>query len=290
MLSLTLGPLAFPLPPLWVLLALVVATLLVRRLAPAGGRDRAETGLWWTALAALLAARAGHVLRHAEPYLATPWAMLDLRDGGWFAPAGLVIGAAVLGLRARAWPAGRRALIAGGAGGVALWAVLAFALPKLALPPGADQVPPIAVVPLDGGPAQTLDQVVAGRPAVINLWASWCGPCREEMPVLAAAQQRESHVQVVFVNQGEDAAAVRRYLAREGLALEQVWLDAASAAGPAFGSRGLPTTLFVDAEGRRVGAHFGVLNAAALQARLSQLQRLNTPGYAGPASSPSSSR
>ena len=62
------------------------------------------------------------------------------------------------------------------------------------------------------------------------------------------------------------------YLQREGLALDGVWLDAASQAGPAFGSRGLPTTLFFDAQGRRVDAHFGVLNAAALQARLQDMR------------------
>ena len=108
---------------------------------------------------------------------------------------------------------------------------------------------------------------------MVNLWASWCAPCRAEMPLLAAAQQRERDVRFVFVNQGETAAAVQAYLQREGLALEGVWLDPTSALGPAVGSRGLPTTLFYDARGRRVDAHFGVLNAAALQARLRDLRR-----------------
>lgn len=271
MLSLTLGPLAFPLPPLLVLAALVVATVLTRRWAPPAARDGAETSLWLAAAVALLAARAGHLALHAEAYAATPWAALDIRDGGWLAPAGLLAGAAVLAWRARTRPESRRALLSGGGVGLVLWAALAFGLPLAAPGPGADRVPPIALQPLEGGAPQTLPAVVAGRPAVINLWATWCGPCREEMPVLAAAQQRHRGVRFVFVNQGEDAATVQRYLQREGLALEQLWLDAASAAGPAFGSRGLPTTLFIDASGRRVDAHFGVLNAAALEARLSAL-------------------
>ena len=63
------------------------------------------------------------------------------------------------------------------------------------------------------------------------------------------------------------------YLQRERLELQGVWLDPANALGPAVGSKGLPTTLFFDAAGRRVHAHFGVLNAAALQARLNDLRQ-----------------
>jgi hypothetical protein len=91
------------------------------------------------------------------------------------------------------------------------------------------------------------------------------------MPMFAAAQQRERGVRFLLVDQGETAAGVQAYLQREGLALDGVWLDAARQAGPAFGSSGLPTTLFLDAQGHRVDAHFGVLNAAALQARLQEL-------------------
>lgn len=276
MLSLTLGPLAFPVPPLLVLAALLVATWLTRRLAPPATRDSAETSLWLAAAAGLLAARAGHVLQHAEAYAATPWALLDVRDGGWFAPAGWLVAGALLAWRARRQAAQRRALLAGCGTGFVLWLVLTLGLPLAAPGPGATQVPPLVLLPLEGGTPRTLVDVTAGRPAVINLWATWCGPCREEMPVLAAAQQRHRGVHFVFLNQGEQAGTVQRYLQREGLALEQVWLDAGSAAGPAFGSRGLPTTLFFDASGRRVDAHFGVLNAAALQARLAAL------GWAGP--------
>ena len=112
-----------------------------------------------------------------------------------------------------------------------------------------------------------------GKPLVVNFWARWCGPCRAEMPVLAAAQQREPGVRFLFVNQGEPASAVQAYLQREGLPLHDVWLDPASAFGPAVGSRGLPTTLYLDAQGRRVSSHFGPLNAASLQVALQALRR-----------------
>ena len=90
--------------------------------------------------------------------------------------------------------------------------------------------------------------------------------------MLAAAQQRETAVGFLFVNQGESAAAVQTYLQQQGLPLREVLLDKGSTLGQAIGSRGVPITLFFDAQGRQVDAHFGVLNAAALQSRLRQLQ------------------
>ena len=93
-----------------------------------------------------------------------------------------------------------------------------------------------------------------------------------EMPMLAAAQQHETVVGFLFVNQGESDSAVRAYLTDQGLPLREVLLDPHSRLGPAVGSRGLPTTLFYDARGRQVDAHFGVLTAAALQARLRALR------------------
>jgi thiol-disulfide isomerase/thioredoxin len=272
-LAVTLGPLAFPLAPLLVLGAIVAAVVLGRQLAPAGQASRAESAIGGAALAGLLAARLGHLAVHASAYAAQPLAVFDIRDGGWMPGLGWAAAAAWLLWRASRWPAGRRTLGAGAAAGVLVWGGAQVALLARSADPAAAAVPPIALLSLDGQQALTLPTLLAGRPAVVNLWASWCAPCRVEMPVFAAAQRAEPEVLFVFVNQGETAEAVQRYLAREGLALEQVWLDPASALGPAVGSTGLPTTLFFDAEGRRVDAHFGVLNAPALQVRLRRLQR-----------------
>jgi thiol-disulfide isomerase/thioredoxin len=121
---------------------------------------------------------------------------------------------------------------------------------------------------------------------VVNLWASWCGPCRQEMPVLAQAQRQQPHIAFVFVNQGETADVVRRYLAGSGLALKEVLLDPASSVGAAVASRGLPTTLFYDAQGRQVDAHFGVLNAAALAAKTERWRTLAMPAVPNPTPAP----
>ena len=65
---------------------------------------------------------------------------------------------------------------------------------------------------------------------------------------------------------------LRAYLSDQDLPLLEVLLDAGSKFGRAVGSRGLPITLFYDVEGQLVDAHFGVLNAAALEWRLRQLR------------------
>ncbi|MFN9959772.1 MAG: TlpA family protein disulfide reductase, partial [bacterium] len=100
---------------------------------------------------------------------------------------------------------------------------------------------------------------------MLNLWATWCGPCRAEMPLLAKAQREHPEVLFVLVNQGETEATILAYLQREGLRLDEVWRDPVSAMGPAVGSSGLPTTVFFDAQGRRQGAHVGVLSEAAIR-------------------------
>jgi thiol-disulfide isomerase/thioredoxin len=292
MMSISLGPLALPVAPLVLLASVAVAgwlaATLVRRhaarhnagaglgdSAPAANGDTASNTVWLAAAAALLAARTVHVLLNLVAYGATPLAVLDLRDGGWHAPTAWAVGAAWLLWRGWRTPPLRRALAAAAVSGLLLWLGLHAALgtrdrpamPAVALSPVAPASAP--------GSAATLVQAAAGRPVVVNLWATWCAPCRQEMPVFAAAQAQHTDIGFLFVNQGENAATVQAYLARERLPLREVWLDAASALGPAVGSAGLPTTLFYNASGRLVDAHFGVLNAAALRSRLQALR--NSP-------------
>lgn len=261
-LTVALGPLALPTLPL----LMVVATALAAALAHGLAR-RAGTVLFDALLYGLLAARAAHLLLHAPGYLAEPWTALDIRDGGWFAPAGWLVGGAWVAWQAWRQVAWRRALAAGATLGLLVWGAGGTLLQRQA-PQG---LPTLALTALTSGRSVDLRTLAAGAPLVVNLWATWCGPCRREMPVLAQAQAEHPGVRFVFVNQGESAATVQRYLAAEGLVLREVLLDPASAAGPALGSGGLPTTVFFDAAGRRVHAHVGGLNAAALRARLGAL-------------------
>lgn len=280
MLSISIGPLSLPLAPLLLLLALWVASLLASRIArramagdttDEAARVRAAAAgdaLFHAALFGLLAARLAFVARHAGAYLDAPWSMLDVRDGGWHAPVGFAAAAAWLAWRAARMPALRRALVGGATAGATLWLAASIATGRYE----ARALPDLALTEFDGGARVTLAQAARGRPLVVNLWASWCGPCRQEMPMLAAAQQREPAVAFLFVNQGESHGAVQAYLTDQGLPLREVLLDPSSALMHAVGSRGMPTTLFYDAQGRQLDAHVGVLNAAALEGRLRTLR------------------
>jgi thiol-disulfide isomerase/thioredoxin len=270
MLTVPLGPLALPTAPLLVLLAALLATWLADRLTPPApgpepARARAAGSVLLQAvLAGLAAARLAHLLLHADAYRAEPWSSLDLRDGGWHAATGCVAGLGWLAWQAWRRSPWRRALAAGAGAGLALWAAGSLTLAALAPP----ALPDLTLTDLRTGQPVPLRTAAGGRPVVVNLWATWCGPCRREMPVLAAAQARHPEVLFVFANQGESAATVQRYLDAEGLQLRHVLLDPRSALGPALGSRGLPTTVVFDRDGRRSDAHMGALNGAALAAKL----------------------
>lgn len=272
MLSITLGPLALPVAPVLLLLAVWLVSWLASRISPgdADGAHRSAAGqaVHHAALIGLVAARLAHLALHADLYAATPWAAFDLRDGGWHVPTGVLAGLAWMAWRGSRLPALRRPLLVAGSAGMVLWIAASVAT----ILGQTRELPELIFSELNGGAKISLSQAARGRPVVVNLWASWCGPCRQEMPVLAAAQQRESTVGFLFVNQGESDSAVRAYLTDQGLALREVLLDGGSTLGPAVGSRGLPTTLFYDARGQQVDAHVGVLNAAALESRLRRLR------------------
>ncbi len=274
MMSIPIGPLALPAAPLLLLLSTWFAAWLADRVAvavaPGQTPPSRSTGsvLVHAALWGLLVARAAHVALHLAAYRAEPWSVIDLRDGGWNTWAGLAGGLAWVGWQATRHASWRKALAAGTAAGLVLWAAGTASLAALA--PRA--LPDLVLTDLATGQPVRLHDLAARKPVVLNLWATWCGPCRREMPVLAAAQARHPDVVFVFANQGEGAEAVRRYLGTERLELSHVLLDPQSRLGPALGSGGLPTTVFFDRQGRRVDAHMGALNAAALAAKLGAVQ------------------
>ena len=166
-------------------------------------------------------------------------------------------------------PAWRQAISVGAATGALLWGGATWGLS-----PDASRavLPEVAVHSEPGGVVQPLPTLGQGQLRVINLWASWCGPCRQEMPIFAKLQASEPDVQFLFVNQGESASVVQAYLRSTQLALQGLWLDPSSALGPALGVAGLPATLFVNAEGQIIELHFGVLSEPALRARLRALR------------------
>ena len=110
-----------------------------------------------------------------------------------------------------------------------------------------------------------------GRPSVINLWASWCPPCRREMPVLVDGAQRFPDVRFVLLNQGEDQATVEATGHQWSIPPTLMALDPESAVGHALGARGYPTTLIVAADGRILARHSGEVSRASLAALIESI-------------------
>jgi thiol-disulfide isomerase/thioredoxin len=274
MLNVNLGPFALQVSHLLLLAALLVAAgvgHLVGRRQQIGIGNSLVDMLW----AALLAGRLAFIVVWFELYRSAPWSMIDIRDGGFTLWAGLLAAAGVALWRGWRQPALRQPLLWGLTAGLLAWGALFGVIGALdkASKPG---LPTVALTTLDGTPTD-LAAMAKGKPMVVNLWASWCPPCRREMPVLAAAQQQETQVTFVFANQGEDSAAALRYLGAGQLNLANVLLDPNTALGRAIGSTALPTTLFYDASGQLVDTHLGELSAASLASKLNRLRTRTDP-------------
>ncbi|KPL68860.1 hypothetical protein SZ64_12585 [Erythrobacter sp. SG61-1L] len=243
-------------------LALIMAFLFgFDRIAARFGLQARTGGL---ALAGgIVAARLAYVLAHYDAF-AQDWAsVLAIWEGGFSGPAGFLGAAAIIAWRVRHRVALLRSLAMLGAL-AALW----FAGSSL-LSPAPRPMPDLPqMVHLEGRPFDP--SALEGQPYVMNLWATWCPPCRRELPMLAQEAAR-TDVPILLVSQGEDAGTVQAYLERQGISGEAVLLDDASGLSLVVGSTALPTTVFVDARGRIVETQFGQLSRAALADGLARI-------------------
>lgn len=277
--AVSLGPWVSPVGIIAIALGWLAANAAAAFLRKRGLADAAPS-LWWLVLAALLVARIAYVARWWSAYHDSPWwSVLDIRDRGFDPLSGGI--ALVLAVVLVTWrrPSLRRALPIAAACGCAVAALTVFAAWQLQ----AGSHPPLSKATLhtlDGTP--TTLAALAGQPMVINLWATWCGPCRREMPMLVDASQTRPGVRFVFVDQGEPATTVQAFLQHERLAPQHMLLDAASVLSRDYRAPGYPTTLFVGADGRLQDLQVGPLSRATLQ---EHLQRI-TPAIAMETASP----
>lgn len=226
---------------------------------------RAAKTAWLALVAGIVAARIGFIAGNFSAYREDPWSMLFLWQGGfswWLGVAAAALVIVVMLGRTRAGLAllGTTAVLAGVNGAAT---VLLAAEPR-PLPSG------LALTSLDGASID-LD-AERGQPMVINLWATWCPPCRREMPMLIDVAAG-STVPVLLANQGESPGQIRAYLKREGLPDAAIRLDSGGALAAATGSSALPTTLFIDGAGRIRKTHSGEISRAALTAAIRDLER-----------------
>lgn len=217
-------------------------------------------------VAGLLGARLGFVAQHWSAFAAEPLTILAFWQGGFSLTAGLA--AAILMFLI----GGRKNLPGSGFLSVAslLLAASYLLLVSLIERPERSLAPTITLMRLDGRGVTTGS--LRGRPVVINLWATWCPPCRREMPMMIEEAKRSS-VPIVLINQGEEAKTVHAFLQRENLDPSPVLLNPTGSISEDMSSAALPTTLFVDPGGRVISVHSGEISRATLQSEISQLEK-----------------
>lgn len=127
----------------------------------------------------------------------------------------------------------------------------------------AGGLPDVTLPCLGGGPDVQLAGL-AGKPMVINLWASWCAPCREELPILQEyAERAEGRVKVVGVDfQDMRPEAALELARRSGVTYPQL-ADVDAELKQAFRVQGMPWTVVIDADGRVARTLTGQIHSVA---------------------------
>lgn len=124
---------------------------------------------------------------------------------------------------------------------------------------------------LDGHPATMSLTDLRGKPAVINFWATWCTPCKDEDPLLqAAAKHYADRVQFIGVVYQDEPNAVRQAFGTNPPPYPQL-MDHASKVAIAYGVAGVPETFFLDGHGRIIAKHAGALTKTILEAHIQNI-------------------
>lgn len=264
--AVAIGPLVLPWAFLHLCVAVAASLAVAAFLARRRGQD-ARPLLWRSLWIALVFARLGFLYQYKELYAEHPLSVLNLRDGGWSPEIGIIAMWMYATFQLRNAPAMRLVAAMPLAVGTAI--VIAGQI-QLVMRPAAEPLPALRFEQLNG---EAIDlAALHGKPVLINLWATWCGPCIREMPMLEQAQRDRPDVRFVFINQGEDAAHVAKWLGQQRLKLGNVAIDEHRQASAAFKQAGYPTTLLFDASGRLVGKRTGELSRPALAAMLTRLR------------------
>lgn len=151
---------------------------------------------------------------------------------------------------------------------VALEPLLAGDMIKLRLSESPAPLPNTQYETLEGATGDLSE--LRGKVVLLNFWATWCGPCREEMPHLDAVNVAlgGEDFEVVTLATGRNApAAMRAFFADTGVETLPLWVDPRSQVARGADVTGLPVTLLIDREGDVLGSLEGIANWNATEAR-----------------------
>lgn len=262
--AVSLGPLVMAADRFAAVLGIFVFMIVAGLVARRAGK-RLQSWSWWVLGSAIIAARLGHVVVHWNSFAQEPLRILAVWQGGFYWPPAVVAVALSLVLvlkdqRLRLWAL--LPLMLGLVVGNAAWQITGTTR-AVALPAAAFQT-------LDGQTHELESR--SDVPKVINLWATWCPPCRREMPMMAEIASSRDDVEFVFANQGEGREDIEGYLQGNNIKLGTVLLDPFREMSRHYGAPGLPATLFISADGALRYAHLGEISRENLQTRIAQLR------------------
>ena len=129
--------------------------------------------------------------------------------------------------------------------------------------PPANIAPDFTMLDMDGN-EMTLASFF-GKPIVLNFWASWCGPCKMEMPDIQKFYEEygeDIHFLLVSVDDSLDTA--KAFIAENGYTFP-VYFDASSMGAYTYGASSIPLTFFIDAEGNLTAYYMGAMSEGILQ-------------------------
>lgn len=299
--SIALGPVLLPTQALLLIVAAAAAlgVLGLLRENDQISRSSVETHLFIALAIGVLGARLGWIAQHWQAYADSPWSMLAFRDGGYAPWMGLLGGAIALMVMAARIASPRhvptsekqddreassrrskigasalsryvaasprlRLLMPAAAGGL----ILLIGQIALALDARARQTPLPSFEVVDMAGVQQRLPTGTGRPQVINLWASWCAPCRREMPAFARVQSQRPDIDFVYLNIGESVTEIKAFTRTLRTPLAPILRDPTGAVPERLQVRGYPTTLILDPKGRLQHRRSGELSEASLKALL----------------------
>ena len=138
--------------------------------------------------------------------------------------------------------------------------------------PGPVPAPDFTVYDEAGNEVRLSDYL--GKPVVVNFWASWCGPCRMEMPEFQEKHlELGGEVQFLMINMTggrETVETARDFIAGQGYTFPVLY-DTEGDAAVTYGAYALPTTYFIDAEGYAIAQARGAINSETLQAGIAMI-------------------
>ncbi len=131
-------------------------------------------------------------------------------------------------------------------------------------------MPDFTLTSLAGNPVRASDY--AGRPVLVNAWATWCPPCRAEMPALHAFYQahRAEGFELLAVNAGEGRSDVASFIAQQGFTFP-VLLDPGTRVLGGLGIQSYPTSILIGRDGVVKRIHIGLFTPESLEAEIAPL-------------------